>query len=206
MMTVEEYFESGKPVPTTARFTSLQNSTVEDWAAVAAHGDMRDGGIADTLLEMLYKQNDDPGVYPVNRYEHGLQTATLAWLDGERDEEMLALALLHDVGDVLGLGNHAEVLAAIIKPYVSPENYWLIKHHEIFQAKSYSSFFGEDPDIYKRYRGHPCFKRTAYFCAKWDNPAFDKNFESMNIEHFLPMVYKVFSEPKRDVWTSVDDD
>ena len=50
----------------------------------------------------------DCGGFAIDRLEHCLQTATRAHRDG-RDEEYVVCALLHDMGDILGPRNHADV-------------------------------------------------------------------------------------------------
>ncbi len=40
------------------------------------------------------------------------------------DDELIVAALVHDVGDELGPYNHAEIAAAILRPYVRPEVTW----------------------------------------------------------------------------------
>lgn len=83
---------------------------------------MHDPGVSEMLLGMLESQKGNPGVYPVDRFTHGLQTASLAWLDGERDDKTLAVALLHDVDDICA-ANHADVATSVMKPFVRPDTY-----------------------------------------------------------------------------------
>merc|ERR1712190_626371 len=68
--------------------------------------------------------------------EHGLQTATRALRDGA-NEETIVCALFHDIGEVMTPCNHGEVAGALLRPYIFPENYWILIHHEIFQAYYY---------------------------------------------------------------------
>ena len=69
----------------------------------------------------------------VDLYEHGLQTATRAYEDGA-DVEQVVVALLHDIGELLSPVAHGEVAAGLLRPYISAENYWILMHHEVFQA------------------------------------------------------------------------
>jgi predicted HD phosphohydrolase len=69
-----------------------------------------------------------PQYIPVDRLDHSLQRAGLAHADG-RDEEYVVCALLHDMGDGLGPYNHADIAAAILKPFVSPENQFMVEKH-----------------------------------------------------------------------------
>ena len=87
-------------------------------------------------LDML---KGDNGGFAVDRYTHCLQTATRAYRDG-RDEEYVVCALLHDIGDILAPANHADFAATLLEPYISEKNFWILKHHGIFQGY-YFSFF-----------------------------------------------------------------
>lgn len=117
---------------------------------------------------------------------------------------MLMTALFHDIGD-LSIANHAEVAAAILKPYLSAEIHWIVKHHEMFQAHYYGHFFGDDRNMRERYRSHPHFEATVRFCEDWDDPAFDPKRKTMPLSAFEPMVHRVFAQPFRTVWDEVDD-
>src|SRR5258708_7944687 len=67
--------------------------------------------LADEVLAMLLRLGGDPLGYRVSRLDHSLQTATRAPRDGA-DEELVAVALLHDIGDTLAPYNHADLPAA----------------------------------------------------------------------------------------------
>jgi predicted HD phosphohydrolase len=123
----------------------------------------------------------------VNRLEHSLQTATRAERDG-RDEEYVLCALLHDIGDTLSPYNHPAVAAAIVGPFVSRENHWMVKHHGIFQGYYFWHHLGLDHNARDRYRDSPFYEYTEEFCAKYDAPAFDPSYTSAPLEHFEPLV------------------
>jgi predicted HD phosphohydrolase len=116
-----------------AKFTAMIDGTREDWAAIGAHMAPFQRDLANRVLAHLKLLDGDYGGYPVDRLEHSLQTATRAHRDG-RDEEYVVCALLHDIGDTLGSANHADVGAAILKPYVSDANHWMLEHHGVFQG------------------------------------------------------------------------
>ena len=61
------------------------------------------------------------------------------------DEEAVVVALLHDVGESAFFANHGEVAAAMLRPFVSPESYFVLKYHDLFQGTHYASAFGLDP-------------------------------------------------------------
>ena len=136
---------------------------------------------------------------PVDRLEHSVQTATRAHRAG-MDEEYVVCALLHDIGDTIGSASHADIGAAILKPYVSEQNHWMVENHAIFQGYYFFDFLGLDKNMREQYRGHPNFEYTAQFCHLYDQNAFDPAYEAMPLEAFEPMVERVFSTVKRSIY------
>jgi predicted HD phosphohydrolase len=128
--------------------------------------------------------------------EHSLQTATRAFRDG-RDEEYVVCALIHDIGDVLGPTHHADIGAEIMRPYISEQNHWMMKHHAIFQGYYYFHYLGGDRNRRDEYKGHPAYEYTAQFCHLYDQNSFDPAFDSMPLSAFEPLVHRVCAAPKR---------
>jgi predicted HD phosphohydrolase len=155
--------------------------------------------LPDRMLAHLRLLSGDCGGFAVDRLTHSLQTATLAHRAG-RDEEYVVCALLHDIGDTLGCYNHPDIAAAILKPFVSPENLWMVEKHGIFQGYFFFHHIGMDRNMREQFRGHPCFEMTAEFCEKFDGPAFDPNGETLPLEFFEPMVQRVFAVPKNTIY------
>ena len=182
-----------------AEFGSFEQSTKEDWGIINRESKGFQKGLARRVLAHLELLSGDYGGFPVDRLEHSLQTATRAHQDG-RDEEYVVCALLHDIGDTLGCYNHPDVAAAILEPFVSEENHWLVAKHGIFQGYYFFHHLGLDRDMREQFRGHQWFDPTALFCEKYDQPSFDKNFQSMPLEAFAPMVARVFEQPKRSIY------
>jgi len=89
--------------------------------------------LPDRVLDHLQLLAGGHGGFPIDRLTHSLQTATLAHEDG-RDEEYVVCALLHDIGDSLGAYNHPDIAAAILRPFVSPANLWMVEKHGLFQS------------------------------------------------------------------------
>ena len=147
-----------------ATFTSIAASTAGDWKAIVSHFLPYAKALPDRILAHLKLLDGDFGGFPVDRLTHCLQTATLAQRDG-RDEEYVVCALLHDIGDTLGSYNHADIGAAIIKPFVSEENHWMVAHHGIFQGYYFFHHLGMDRDMREAFRDSPHFVRTEEFCA-----------------------------------------
>jgi predicted HD phosphohydrolase len=177
----------------------MERSTAEDWAIIAAQFPGFARGLPDRILAHLRLLDGDYGGFAVDRLTHSLQTASLAQRDG-RDEEYVVCALLHDIGDTLGSFNHADVAAAIVKPFVSEENHWMVEKHAVFQGYYFFHHLGMDRDLREQYRGHPWFDRTAEFCALYDSPAFDPRAETLPLEFFEPMVRRVCAVPKRSMY------
>jgi predicted HD phosphohydrolase len=176
----------------TVSFIRMADGTAEDYAFLDRLEKAHIAGTADRILAALRRLEHSMGGYQVSRYEHSLQTATRALRDGA-DEEMVVCALLHDLGDELAPANHGELAAAILRPYVSEENYWLVKHHGMFQGYYYFHHVGRDRHERERHRGHPAFEKTVAFCQRWDQAAFDPAYDTLPIEAFAPMVRRLFA-------------
>ena len=155
--------------------------------------------LPERILAHLKLLDGDYGGFPIDRYSHCLQTATLALRDG-RDEEYVVCALFHDIGDTLGTYNHFDIAAAILKPFVSEANLWMVQHHGIFQGYYFFHHIGLDRNLREQFRGHEHFARTEEFCALYDNPAFDPNAETLPMSEFEPMVRRVFAQPRNSLY------
>jgi len=195
--------DHGDANPAQAKFKEMTEGTQEDWSAIASHfiPFAQNGG--QRILDHLRLLDGDYGGFPVDRLEHSLQTATRAHRDG-RDEEYVVCALLHDIGDTLGAFNHPEIAAAILKPFVSEANHWMVQNHGAFQGYYYFHFLGMDRNVRDQFKDHPHFEYTAEFCEKYDQAAFDKEYDSMPLEAFEPMVKKLFSAPKNSLYAEMD--
>lgn len=129
----------------------------------------------------------------IDMYEHSLQTATRAHRDGA-DEETVVCALLHDVGEMITPVNHGEVAAALLRPYISPKNWWILQHHEVFQAYYYQDAAQLSvKNSRERFVHSPHYDACVTFCEKWDQTAFDPDYESLPLEYFEPMVHRIFA-------------
>jgi predicted HD phosphohydrolase len=182
-----------------AQFKAMMDGTQEDWAKIAAASATFNRELPDRVLAHLKMLKGDCGGFAVDRLEHSLQSATLAHRDG-MDEEYVVCALMHDIGDILASASHAELGATIMKPYVSEANYWMMAHHGIFQGYYFFHYLGLDRNMRDQFRGHPQFERTAMFCARHDQNAFDPNYDTMPLEAFEPMVRRVMARPKNTIY------
>ena len=188
-----------------AKFREMKEGTAEDWAIIGHEYREFSKGLADRVLEHLKLLDGDFGGFPVDRLEHSLQTATRAHRDG-RDEQYVVMALLHDIGDTLGSYNHPEVAASIIKPFVSEEVHWICQNHGAFQGYYYFHHLGMDRNIRDRFEDNPHYKACVEFCEKYDQAAFDPDYDSEPLEFFEPMVRRVFARPINSMYAKVSED
>ena len=182
-----------------ANFLRMQDSTREDWQLIGAEFAQFTRGLPDRVMAHLKLLEGDYGGFPVDRYTHSLQTATRALRDG-RDEEYVVCALLHDIGDTLGSFNHPDIAAAIVQPFVSEANHWMVKHHGIFQGHYFFHHIGMDPDMREQFKASPHYELTAEFCELYDNPAFDPKGETLPISEFEPMLRRLMAAPRQSIY------
>ena len=183
----------------TVSFTKMEDGTKEEYAFLEPLYIQCIDGIPEMLLGLLKRMQGDPLGYQIDRYQHSLQTATRAERDGS-DEETIVCALLHDIGDVLSPDNHSQVVAAILQPFISERNYWVLKHHGLFQGYYYFHHINKDRNIREKFKDHQFYQACVDFCFKWDQCSFDPNYDNLPLEHFEPMVRRIMSEP----WTHFD--
>jgi predicted HD phosphohydrolase len=182
----------------TVEFTSMDQGTKEDYVLVFEHEQEQIDTQADRVMDWL-RQMDGPSPYKISRLEHVLQSATRAEADGA-DTETIVCALLHDIGDIIGTANHSQVGAALIRPYVSEQNYWVVNHHGLFQGYYWFEHYGRSRDERDRYRDHPFYDACVQFCADWDQNCFDPTYTNKPLDHFEPMVREIFARTPADVF------
>jgi predicted HD phosphohydrolase len=178
-----------------ATFTTSDEGTPDDWAIIGAEFVRFASELPDRVLAHLALLGSGLAGFPVDRLTHSLQAATLAHEDG-RDEEYIVCALLHDIGDSLGAYNHPDIAAAVLQPFVSDENHWMVAKHGIFQTH-HMLRHTTDRDVRDSLRGHRHFARAQEFCDKYDSPAFDPRRVARPLRFFEPMVYRLFARPHR---------
>jgi predicted HD phosphohydrolase len=182
-----------------AAFHQMTEGTQDDWMIIAGNALEFNRHLPDRVLRHLELLKGDFGGYAVDRYEHSLQTATRAHRDG-RDEEYVVCALLHDIGDTLGSMNHADIAAAILKPFVTEQNLFLVEKHAIFQGYYFFEYLGLDRNMRDKFRDHEWFSEVEHFCAAYDQNSFDPSYESMKLSEFEPMVRNVMARPRRSIY------
>jgi predicted HD phosphohydrolase len=174
----------------------MERMTAEDWRTLDAQRAVYRRELqAEQVLRMLRAQEREPSFgYPINNYGHCLQSASLAFRDGQ-DEETVVVALLHDIGFDTCPSKHGAFAAALLSAYVSERHIWMLEHHQVFQDHHVGEHY--DPALDRagreQWRGHPHFDWTATFVAKYDQAAMDPEYPNLPLEHFEPMVRHVFA-------------
>ncbi len=181
----------------TVSFLEMKHGTREDYLLLDQSGARLRSRTARRLLAALGKLDHSLAGYKVSRLEHSLQTASRAERAGA-DEELVAAALLHDLGDELAPYNHAEIAAGILRPYVRAEVTWIVEQHGLFQAYYYAHHLGGDRNMRDRHRAHPWYEACAGFCENWDQASFDPAYPTLPLGHFEPLVQRIFSRAAHD--------
>lgn len=179
-----------------SNFTRLDRSGAEDWKRIQDSHREYFGSVAPLrIMDQLRSLRELQVGFPCDQLQHSLMTATLARVAGA-DEEMVVVALCHDIGKAISLANHAAIGAEVLKPYVSDDHYQLILHHQEFQGRYYFNFFGESialRDVYREESWYPLAERLV---DEWDMVAFDPDFAVDPLESFEPAVIRIFSAPR----------
>lgn len=179
----------------TVKFAHAKDMTQEDLEIIVAEEEKTLAGFADRLLEAVRALDGSTAGFQVTRYQHSLQSATRAYRNGE-SEEFIVAALLHDIGDELAPVNHGELVATILKPYVSEKICWVLKYHPLFLSYYYAHLIGGDRYARDRYKDSPHYADTVKFCAQYDQCCFDPTYEPLPLDFFEPMLRRVVAEPR----------
>jgi predicted HD phosphohydrolase len=170
-------------------FRRMDEGSDEDFLILARVHEETTRRLPDLLLGMLTDLKGDDE-YPIDRLAHSLQAATRARRDG-RDDEYVTCALFHDVCESLGPFNHGEVAAAILRPFISQPNYWMLSHHGVFQTYFFGQHLGIDPNERDAFISSPYYDRTVDFVAKYDEVSFDPDYQNEPMATFEPAVRRV---------------
>ena len=82
--------------------------------------------------------------------------------------------------------------AAILKPFVSEANHWMVEHHGIFQGYYFWHHLGMDRNTRDRYADSPHYALTEEFCSEYDSPAFDPGYDSNSLGHYEALIRQFF--------------
>ena len=181
----------------TVSFRRMQDGTREDYLLLDASERRYALGLGDRVLTALRALDHSLEGYPVSRLTHCLQAASRARADGA-DEELVAAALIHDIGDELAPYNHAEIAAGILRPYVRPEVTWVVEQHGLVQTYYYVHHLGGDRNARDRLKPHPWYGTCLAFCERWDQCSFDPHYPTQPLESFEPLLRGLFARPPHD--------
>jgi predicted HD phosphohydrolase len=177
-------------------FTRMDRSTRADWDQIAHESVDAWALVPDRILELLRSLEQITSGFAVDQLAHALQTATRAERAGA-DDDVVVAALCHDIGKAISEPNHPAVAAALLAPYVREDVAWMIEVHQDFQGRHYFAHLGKDPDARDRHRAHPAYGLAERFADEWDQTAFDPDYDTLPLEHFEPLVRRMFAAPRR---------
>ena len=170
-------------------------STREQWMTIVDETISAQPRVGLNLLAMVRGLSDITDGFSVDQLQHALQTATRAERDGA-DEEVIVASLLHDVGKLISVPNHPHIAAEILKPYVRHDVYCMVKYHQDFQGRYYYEHLGMDPNLRVLHEGQSWYELAERFADQWDQKSFAPSFTSEPLEHFEPLVLRVFAQAK----------
>ena len=172
----------------------MDESTAEQWAIIGRETSKNQSRVAERVLMLLRSLSEITDGFSTDQLTHCLQTATMAERAGA-DDEVVVAALCHDIGKAISVPNHPMIAAEILKPYVRPEVYDMIRVHQDFQGRHYYAHFGGDPNARETHRANlepERFTLAERFADEWDQAAFDPGYDTLPLEHFEPKVRAVF--------------
>ena len=181
---------------------SLDEYKASDWQLLERQRKQYyDEKMVDHVLRMLTCQKDDPGyIYTLNNYYHCLQTATRMLRDNCCEEDIV-VGLLHDVGFITCNQTHGEFAAALLRPYISERNHWMLIRHAVFQQYHCHELDNCNRNERDKWQGHPYFNWTAEFVDKYDQQTINYDEEILPIEAFKPMLQRLFAaEPTQTTY------
>jgi len=179
----------------TVSYTRMADMTEADLRLVNEDHEEDERKLPGRLMDAVAALDQFQGPLKVSRMEHSLQSATRAYRAG-KDNEYIAAALIHDIGDALAPWSHGEMVGAVLRPFVSERVCWIIQKHALFQAYYYAHLMGEDRNARDKYRDHPFYDDCVEFCERFDQNCFDPDYNSLPLEFFRPIVEEVFSRPR----------
>lgn len=188
----EDLYQS---VATTARFTRLDQSTAADWAIIENAVRAQQQGVVDTIKNMINACRGYHLGFGPDQFTHVTQAATRAKRDNASDE-MILVCLVHDLGKVISNLAHPDIIAGIVRPYVSDGSYYLLRHHMEYQWKHYGHYIFKPTNGRQRYVGESWHADAVRFSDEYDQKAFDRYYRTDPIESFLPLVEQFFGTDK----------
>jgi predicted HD phosphohydrolase len=173
----------------------MDEGKLEEWMAIGQEVAKRQANMPQIIKSLLLQLEEQVDGFNINQLQHGLQTATRALRDGA-SEEMVVAALCHDIGKAISVENHPAIGAEILKPYVSPETYEIIRTHQDFQGRHYYALMGKNPNARSQYEKEEWYAKAVQFTDEWDQTAFDEQYDTLPLSYFEPMIDRLFAGSK----------
>ncbi len=178
-------------------FRQMKDGTQEDYELLEELEVDYAKGLPGRICDALAALDDSLSGYQVSRLEHSLISATMAERDGA-DTDWVVTALIHDIGDTLAPYNHDSLASVIAAPYVRDECTWTLRTHGIFQMYYYAHHVGGDRNARMKYKDHPYYQTGIEFTERWDQSAFDPDYDTYPLDHFRQAVEQVFTRQPWD--------
>src|SRR3954464_12621852 len=179
----------------TVSYTRMADMTAADLRLIDADADEDARALPGRLMNAVADLERFQGSLKVTRLEHSLQSATRASRAG-KDKEYVAAALLHDIGDALAPHSHGDMVAAVLRPFVSERVCWIVQKHALFQSYYNAPLMGEDRNARDKYIDHPFYDDCVEFCEQFDQNCFDPDYDSGALWFFRGIVQEVFRRPR----------
>lgn len=189
---------------THASFVRTDESRPVDWQVIQHAALAQQKAVPETVMNMLRALGEVYVGAQISRGEHCRQMATRALRANANDETVLA-ALVHDACEVVSGANHAELGAALARPYVSDASYWIMRTHMEFQLKHYGDKIFLPTNQRDRYRDAPWYADAVIFSDAFDQLAFDPSYESLPLAEFEPLVRDFFGRTPAHVVRTASD-
>jgi predicted HD phosphohydrolase len=170
----------------------MDEGKIEEWMVIAKAVAQRQSAMPQVIKTMLRQLEEQVDGFAVNQLQHSLQTATRAVRAGA-SKELVVAALCHDIGKVISIENHPAIAAEILRPWVSPETYEIIRTHQDFQGRHYYALLGKDPSAREQYADQPWFNAARQFTDEWDQTSFDPDYDTLPFSYFEPIIDDVFT-------------
>lgn len=193
----EDLYQS---MATTTSFTRLDQSTAADWAIIENAVRAQQEGVVDTIKNMINACRGYHLGFGPDQFTHMTQAATRARRDNASDE-MILVCLVHDLGKVISNLAHPDIIAGIVRPYVSEGSYYLLRHHMEYQWKHYGLYIFKPTNGRQRYVGESWHADAVKFSDEYDQKAFDPYYRTDPVEEFMPLVEQFFgtNQPRKNL-------
>lgn len=173
------------------RIRRLDDATTAQWHATENAATGFDVAAPDRIMSLLGLLDGVDDGFAVDQLVHARQTATRAERAGA-DDELIVAALLHDIGMLAGHDSHDRISAEFLRPHVRRDVYEAVRHHQVFASRYNAPAFDADPDERNRWRNESWFALAEQLIDEWDALSFDPNYDTEPLEHFRPVVERVF--------------